>query len=681
MPEPSQFRHYQIVQDAAGNNVELARTADQVAVLAYDNERLEFVACHVLLRPLQHRGQFDDSCVRLRHHGHPLLARLVEYGEDEDNPFYITSNVDGETLRTYFNRQSELPLLLATRLTVRALEAAVVLMERGDLMPEDPVECLRLVQTGATDLKVIVADFRLIDSPTSSRNKNRTVKGSLDRQLKLLRSFLTEMSNSAGPTITDSQVATADFAELLSGVLMSCTPEHGSALAELKDSLLQYLPAHLDTEIPTSLKPRALIAPLLASYQEVARALVNQVRIQSQRLDMANPYSMRGTLTRTGRPVMVEQIPPFRLSGSKGLDSVKQVARLTAKRETAALLPISHFTEDEPLACLAEELPEGLNLAELLQARGRLDVQEIYLLLAALDAALSQASAARLEIKKLRLEDIYLLLGFSREDARLTRLLATPLTEWPAFTLLLRAHPTLASMAGRGTDPSALLPARLPGSRSPAWGGGWLAAVGSFLCGLYGNETPTAQPSSTSRQERDAVQRMLMDELVKGRESVHCTRPDFLARLARVIHHYDLVHPTASATPPAVGQPYTPYLQQHSAVALTDALPLEEEEEKLTAGFAELLFNGDATSAPPSGGIWGQGASHDHDSGRVRDWGLDAGEDTSLKWVKRAVFIGGSMVLGGILATLSGQALWSKKTRLLPGSPPNVKAPATPGTR
>ena len=33
MSEPSQFRHYQIIQDADGNNVELVRNADQVSVL------------------------------------------------------------------------------------------------------------------------------------------------------------------------------------------------------------------------------------------------------------------------------------------------------------------------------------------------------------------------------------------------------------------------------------------------------------------------------------------------------------------------------------------------------------------------------------------------------------------------------------------------------------------------
>jgi hypothetical protein len=58
MSEPSQFRHYQIVQDADGNNVELVRNAEQVAVLAFDMQRLGYVHCHVLLEPLSNRVGF-----------------------------------------------------------------------------------------------------------------------------------------------------------------------------------------------------------------------------------------------------------------------------------------------------------------------------------------------------------------------------------------------------------------------------------------------------------------------------------------------------------------------------------------------------------------------------------------------------------------------------------------------
>jgi hypothetical protein len=680
MPEPSQFRQYQIVQDTEGSNVELTRTAEQVAVLAFDHERLEFVACHVLLYPLQHRGQFDESCMKLRLNGHPLLARMVEYGEDEGNPFYITTSVDGESLRAYFNRQSDLSLLLATRISARALDTAIALLERGDLMPDAPLECMRLLQTSATDLRVVQSDYRIVDSPHSTRSKNRAVKGSIERQLKLLRSFLTEMNNAASPTVTEASVTTTDFSEILHGVLASSTPEQLPALAELRDILLKQLPEHLDSEIPTAQKPRALIAPLLASYQDVARSLVNQVRIQSQRLDMSNPYSMRGTLTRSGRPVMAEQIPAFRLSGHRAVESIRQVSRLTKQRTHSALLPIAHFSDQDTLPCVAEELPDGMNLAELLQSRGQLDVAEVYLILAGIDAALTQVEQQGFEIKKMRLEDIYLLAGISRDDARIGQLLHVKLTDWPAFTAQLRGHATLASIAARGTDPAVLLPARLAGSRSPAWTGSWLAAIGCFLCGLYHKTSSSPLPSSNSTSEREAVTRMLMDELIKGREGGHATRQDFLARLARIIRHHDLAQPSiapASATT-GVASPLTAF---PAPVALTQAeFDVDDSKEEFTVGFAELLINHPSSTAglPASSpnSPWEQGASAELHQGEVGDWALVPDDDPSPFWLKATVFIAGSMVLGAAIATFNGKALWSKKAPLSPTAPAAQTTPA-----
>jgi hypothetical protein len=707
MSEPSQFRHYQIVQDAEGHNVELIRSSEQVAVLAFDNERLEFVACHVLLSPLKNKAVFEDHCTRLRQNGHPLLARLVESGEDDDNPFYITGNIDGETLRGYLNRQSEIPLWLANAIAVRALEAAVALGERGDLMPEQPLDGLRLVQTTTTDVIVIVSDYRLVDSSAAAKNKNRLVKGNLERQCKFLRTFLTE--SGGGPTSADAMLAPGDFGDLLAGVLLAAAPGTQQPLLLLRDALRSHVPDHLATEIPTTQKPRALIAPLLASYQDVARSLVNQVRIQSQRLDMANPYSMRGTLTRTGRQVMVEQVPPLRLTGSKVLDCDKAVARLSKKRDSASLLPIAHIGEAETLSCMAEEVVDGLSLAELLQSRVQLDVTEVYLVLAALDGCVAQIEKAALPIKKLRLEDIYLLIGMSRDDSRVSRLLGTKLNEWPSFTLMLRSHPTLASMAGRGRDPGILLPAQLPNSRGAVWGGDWLAAVGCFLLGLHGRDGLAALPVGTSSREREAVERMFQDELVKGREAVQTSRPDFLARLARVIHHYDVVQPTpmssAATSLPVrnVPPPSRPALQIDSMPSPLAAFPTTqspvaqpprgaltgggssavEEEEEHTIGFAELLFAGGAADGAASAGAspfgsaragsWGAGASDDLDSGQVGNWENLADVDPSPFWLKATVFLAGSLVLGAFLAQISGHALWMKKARPQPSAPPAIE--------
>lgn len=694
MSEPNQFRHYQIVQDADGNNVELVRNTEQVAVLAFDTRRLEFVHCHVLLQPLTDRPAFESACGRLKKNGDPLIARMVEFGEDEGNPFYITGNVDGETLRAYLARQQEIPMWLAVMVACRALEAAMALCERGDYLTDHPMDTFRLVQTGPQTVQVLVADFRLIDGKAT---KNRALKTNFERQAKFLRAFLQEQGG--GPTAAETMLPAVDFGELLGG----CLTAMGSAVAtqakELRNSLLKVAPEHLSGEIPTGQKPRALVAPLLASYQEVARGVVNLVRIQSQRLDMANPYSMKGTLTRAGRQVWVEQVPPRRVCGPRVEEADRLSLRLARKRDSANLVPVVLVNEADGLTCMAEEVAEGLSLAELLRERKNLDPQETYLVLASLDAALTQLEKASLPTQKLRLEDIFLSTGFSRDDSRTAKLLVSKLNEWPTFSVMVRAHPTLASMSGRGTDPGALLPlATAEANGKSTWNAGWVAAVGRFLLDVDGVNGRTG-PDAGGR-EREAVSRLLDDEIAKARDGLVSTRADFLARYARMVQHYDLVKPIGTSTEAPAAQvgitkttrlsaPRTVRKKAESAAALQASAPVSgaltagiepTAAEKPNIGFAEILFQSAATQSvgyavpdpirekPSAAGAW-----------------MPEGDPVPL-WLKAAVFLGGSMVAGGVLAHLSGEAFWLK-TRLKPTVPivesptPAGAAPAPPAAK
>lgn len=682
MPEPSLFRHYQIVQDAEGNHVELTRNDEQVNVMACDTVQMEFVHCHVLLKALTERALFEDNCRKLQQIGHPLLARLTDFGEDEGNPFYITTNVDGETLQSYLSRQTELPGWLAVMVATRALEAVAALVSRIDLMPSKPLESLRLLQIGPQSLQVQVADYRLLPS---GAKKVRGLKAAFEKQAKFLRSFLVDQSG-GGPTLPDAVLPTADFTELLNACLDAAAPENVSAIQSLREALLKLVPDKLAGEIPAAQKPRALLAQQLASYQEVARAVVNRIRIQSQRLDMANPYSMRGTLTKTGRQVLVEQVLPSRLAPAVIAAAAEKAYRLDKKRDFPAIISVALLHEAEGLACVAEELAEGITLADLLRERRALSVHETYIVLAGLDGALSQLENSGLEARRLRLEDIHLLTGFPREDARSTKLLLTKLTDWPAFSVMLRAHPTLAAMSGRGTDPALILPAPKDGSRS--WNAAWLSSVGRFLLALEPLPGAVSEAPANTR-EIDTVARLLDDELAKARQGSASKRGDFLARYARVVQHHDLVKPAAA---PA-SEPLEPIRSKASrtrpmvenreisaplAPLTTGLAPMAE---KPSVGFAELLFRGTSETSPASGPDWAKTAVDAPPTINPHESLLPPDEFVPF-WLRAAVFIGGSMVLGGIIAHLSGDATWLKNEVKKPVHAIETAVPkATPVTR
>jgi hypothetical protein len=701
MSEPNQFRHYLIVQDAGGTNVELERSADKVTVLAFDTVRLEFVACHVLLHPLAERAVFEETCRRLRGHGHPLLARMVDFGEDEGNPFYITGAADGEPLRAYLARQQELPGWLAVMLASRALDAAATVCARGDYFPLQPLNSLRVVQVGPQSLVVIASDYRLTPARTGTIAKSRALRANFDKHGKFLRSFLLEQSGGSA-TLPDHPLSAADFTELLSGCLDAAGPVAISQMIELRNSLQKLAPEHLSGEIPTPQKPRALIAPLLATYQEVARVVVNRVRIQSQRLDMTNPYSMRGTLTKAGRPVLVEQIPPARIVGRRVLEATLQTHKLTRKNDHPHLVTVALMHESEGITCVAEEVVEGVSLAELLKERTALEVHEAYLVLAGLDSALADLDSTSLPCQKLRLEDLFLLIGGSREDPRSAKLLRSKLNDWPSFSIILRAQPSLASMAGRGTDPGLLLP---PGPTTSAdvttrWHGGWMAAVGRFLLGIESPVGASLSPGETAPgRERETVERLLEDEIARTIEGRPSSRAEFLSRFARIVHHYDVAKPTGTAKAASIteitpgkknpGTPVpNPFPSYHvdpvevtpggaiaaalTGIALTQGAS-SVKPDKPTVGFAEILFNANDEPSPPDEPDW----ARRQPKGAALPAHFVAPSDNAPLWLKAAVFLLGSMAVGGTFAHLSGHALWQQHPRPAVG-PAAIADPARP---
>ena len=686
MSEPHQFRHYLIVQDVAGTNVELERSAEKVTVLAFDTVRLDFVACHVMLHPLEEKAVFEDTCRQLRGLGHPLMARMVDFGEDEGNPFYITGVADGEPLRAYLNRQQELPGWLAVMLASRALDAAAAVCSRGDYLPQQPLNSLRVVQVGTQSLVVVASDYRLAPVATANAARGKAQRSNFEKQGKFLRSFLLEQSGGS-PTLPDHPLLAADFTELLAGCLDAAGPGLVPQMIELRNGLQKIAPEHLSGEIPAPQKPRALIAPLLASYQDVARAVVNRVRIQSQRLDMTNPYSMRGTLTKAGRPVLVEQIPPARMVGRRFQELAIQIQKLTRKNDHAHLATVAMVHEADNVTCLAEEIVEGISLAELLRERAALEVQEAYLVLAGLDSALTDLDSAHLPTQKLRLEDLFLLIGGARGDARSTKLLKSKLNDWPSFSIVLRAHTCLSSMAGRGTDPGLLLP---PGAITSAevttrWHGGWMAAVGRFLLGI---ESPVGASLSAAEvgkgRERETVEKLLDDELTRTIEGRPSSRAEFLSRFARIVHHYDSVKPIAAAkatpiteikpsgkansgstplplaknepSPMEVTLPGGAIASALSGMALTQGISTPKPD-KPNVGFAEILFTGGSDElTPPDEPDW----ARRHPPGGASATPFEVPRDQTPMWLKAAVFILGSMAVGGTFAHLSGEALWQR---------------------
>lgn len=731
MPGPTQFRHYLIAQEAGGKNIEVVRSAEQVGVLAFDLERHVFVHFHVLLEPLKDKAAFEERAKKIRDHGHTRLARLLDYGEDDGSPFYITTNVDGETLRSYMERSESLPVWLAMQLTRSALEAVRALIGVGDFLPTQPLDGLRIIQTGPQAVEVEMADYRLIEESPGKAAKARQGRSPLEKQGQFLNAFFQERLES-GESTASATLQTADFTELLQNLLSACGPEKLEVISALLKELSMLMPPIPPVEMATSCKPRPYLALLLASFTEVARSIASTVRIQSQKLDPYHPYSLRGTMLKLGQAVVVEQVPPSRLAGTIPADLFRQVQNLPKAGKFPNLVPVLFVEEKEGIQTVAETAVEGVTLQEVLEVRETLGVQEIYLVLAGVDAALAQLEKAGLPARRLRLEDVFLFTGVGNESPRDSGLLSRRLNEWSGFSVVIRAHPCLHSIAGRGTDPSVLLPVEPSANEDvePIWNGGWMAALGCFLAGMPDAD---AAKHEAGIAETDSVHRLLEEEVRHAREGAPVKRAAFLARYARVIQQFDVAttvrpaanwmevsaaQPAAAASSSAATEPqeapvYQPKVAGPApAEGLRPLMKLPEKKRvaapmpaaapppKPTIGFAEALIRQTQVHEPDEhdpyahGGlrpVRGSGRMHDYSEGES-SW-RPMHEETSV-WVRVALLLFGSLILGAILAHLSGRALWQDipapkavlaTDPLAPDAPvidlpvaPKVPAPGTP---
>ena len=695
MPGPTQFRHYLIAQEAEGKNIEVVRSAEQVGVLAFDLQRHVFVHFHVLLEPLKDRPAFEERARKVQQHGHSQLARLLDFGEDDGSPFYITTNVDGETLRSYLERSETLPVWLAMRITQSSLEAIQALMAVGDLLPSQPLDGLRLVQTGTQTLQVSVADYRLAEDPASKVAKARQGRAPLEKQGQFLMAFFRERLES-GVSQADASLQTVDFMELLQNLLSACGPEKLDAIAALLPEISSGIPPVPPAALPSACKPRPYLAALLASFTEVARSLSATVRIQSQRLDPFQPYSLSGSMLKMGQSVVVEQVPPKRLAGTIPAELFQQVQNLPKAGKFPNLVPVLFVEENDGIQSVAETSVEGVTLQEVLEVRGTLGVQEIYLVLAGVDAALAQLEKAALPSRRLRLEDVFLFTGIGKESPRENGLLSRRLNEWSGFSVVIRAHPCLHAMAGRGTDPAVLLPVEPTTSEEaePIWHGGWMAALGCFLAGMFDAD---ATKHESGIPETDSVHRLLEEEVRRARDGSPAKRAAFLARYARVLQQFDVAKTTrtgalwtevsGSPAQSVAATPNNPPQTAEGSVRLTapeggpppaeglrpltrlpekkpplTTPPPQQAAQKHTIGFAEALIRQTQVHDPAEdyepGGLRPIRGRMQHVAESESSW-RPMHEESSF-WFRFGLLLFGSLLLGAVLAHLSGRALWQE---------------------
>ncbi len=768
------FRHYTICQDQQGATVEVWRSAEEVACLAFDNKQQLFVELHVAIGPAERQRDapaFQNLVQLAAPLRHRHLLGVIEGGEDEGANYHVSEFLDGERLDSWLARNHPVPPWLALLVIRQLVEGLAALASHPRLLAGVEVFHAGLTLAGphSSDLVVKVCDLGLSGVLPVSTEPQFVEARAIHDTGRLLLYMLTG-SLTEGAVTADSLAGyhiPPELGFLLGTIFTATQPHHPRTLEQLRTLTLrctQDLSPELTAPpdlLPAACRPRLPLTPHLSGPMATADWLSNDYTVDTRAGDSADPYRQRATQRATRRAVNVQLLPPANLMPAPFLLPALEKAWTSLAPGPAAvppaplLVPLAYHPES-PSPLLVEELPGKYTLDTLHRLRHPLEPAEVLLILTQLDAAATAAGERGLPLHWR--SPVLIPVQFTGPGgeealppaAQLARL---PLTEWPPFQLKVRTWPITLDF----TQPDRFQLERLL-LRDPALSGeapAPRAASGALPSGRDFALLTTWLLGGTPRVPDPY--KSLLYSAISARGASPATRPEFLGRFRQRVHGGSTAPVTPAAAPgrkatapvptltlgkpknkarlktsgipiPATPAPESAMAPAPAAAAgllslppglnalemhgqdpvLTEAEPagnfpvgrdvLLEEAELPPMGFAEALFGAslDQSSGELSGASWpagpiGAGARSDHGdpppgapqdeyplgfmeaAGQSRPlWNqqdYDAYPDeeeegrpagSGRRWMLFLLVVLIAAALAGLMAQLSGQAIWLK---------------------
>ncbi len=446
MADLQTLNHYQISQNADGSALELARNESEVVCLGYDTENDHFVSFHVVIPEISDRNEFARRAAIAHLLDHPSLARLLDYGEEEDSFFYVTELVDGEALDAYLQRVGSIPKSLAADLAARVVTAILALQRHPDLIPATSTSSFRVFQDTPFSIRVILSEFLLFSEGTRPQKSLHITRANLQKNAKFLREMIRPVrGNSKRP----DSVSASEFQLLLDEILSDDFGNVIPDLETLEDELRAFVPdADKRPPFAPDHRPIAVLSREMPDASLLERTLGPSYTLYPAD-DVAGRYAFETQDPGFGR-VVVQGLPPARLCAAGGRLAVKKaVVNVNSKDHPHLLRALALWEGDYP--CYIEEPVDSFSLRELCAAREPFQPDELFLLLQKLDVALVEAEAAGVARREIIPGDAFFTFFGGKKERRLQDLAPVGLDQWPDFQIKLRTHPTGEALAGRRT--------------------------------------------------------------------------------------------------------------------------------------------------------------------------------------------------------------------------------------
>jgi serine/threonine protein kinase/TPR repeat protein len=568
MPDTVTFDHYEVLIRDDGSLFELGRGAMGVTYKAYDTSLRIPVALKVIagnyLNSETARGRFvreARSAARLRHRN---VASVFHLGTEGETWFYAMEYIDGETLEALIKRQGPLSPVLALQITDQVARALNAAQQHGLVHRDIKPANLMLVRED-DELVVKVIDFGLArtEMPEGEDAVTMSMGGFVGtphfaspEQLEEKEVDVRTDIYSLGVTLWYMLAGRAPFAGSMAQVMsqqLSKPPpfEQFTNLPEPLAALLRRMlekdprnrpqsPAVLRQEIEACIRQIAdspVAAASVAGDEENLATLFDDVQQRAAesawetgatiarryRIVESRGDSQLGTVYRahdseSKREVRLLRLKPELLAQPQAVTQVEMEVEKIMAVEHPNLLRLYGFETIEGTSYVAMEWTDGFTLLELLRARRELPAGEVLPILRQAAAGADAAWTAGLQRIDFALHQVRF---HFPSDIDPERLLRTPVTAWPHFTLKLNPLGITNELAQSATWSGAQTVVGGGPVRVSAAGAAAVSAVPALAAVIYealggtarvaGGSAPGYTPLAALSEEGNTVLRRALD--------------------------------------------------------------------------------------------------------------------------------------------------------------------------
>ncbi|MFT5465154.1 MAG: hypothetical protein ACI8UO_000241 [Verrucomicrobiales bacterium] len=452
---------YHLSRNPDGSLLELERTECSCGYLGFDTLEKRFVAFYLVNAE---EGPSRKATISLGERvyiaseiGHPCVFALTDYGDYDGQFFYTTELIDGERIEPYIERVGGLPMTVAIDLALQLVRLLRYLGDYPRVLGSINISDVYVSYTPGQSLRIRLGGLGL-NKPEVPRTEVQICELWIPDAARVLWKLITaSLHGKDGRTLPEQEVQAflepfQAFIELLISRRIRHTPDD---FYHLEREFTRYAYEYLNVfqkfllasspQESAALRPQSFLADLLLKELFMTSWDDHDYIFDSLLISHCSNFAVAAHDTKKKREIQFQVLPPDRLKGSGGLESLHRKMGHPYLMEHPNFVRTFFLRQQDDFLVVAEERVHGFSLAHLIERRGALLSNEALEIMRKLHWILRQVEGIGATAEALRPWNVYFHFPPEIDSQTMAGLLSgTRIRLWPEFEIKLHVGVTTA---------------------------------------------------------------------------------------------------------------------------------------------------------------------------------------------------------------------------------------------